>query len=300
MTTPLLRYPCVLAVAAAALLPCGTLCGEDDPVAGLRVSYGQALDLAAAPLVELDARYVEELGKLQESVQGEGSLEKAIQVRNEIEGFTKGRTGDFAEFPQLSRLRDIYDESTTRLTPSVRERRLDIMRQALGKAEEMKVSLTREGKLEPAVRAEEIRKEIQANLDEEIASAPASSSDMRTEEVNVRVPATADKVKPLATEVELKAGERFLIVPNHRDEWSGGGSMRGKFTDFRGYPDSRVDWMKMFWRIGDGKAAEVDPETVHTAEIDGILHLYAEDTNPIGNEGKIRVKITLHPEDAKP
>lgn len=300
MTTPPLRYPHVLAVAAAALLPFITVRGEDDAIAGLRVSYVQALDLAAAPLAELDARYVEELGKLQERVQGEGALEKAIQVRNEIDGFTKGRTGDFAEFPQLSRLRDIYDESTARLKPSVGERRLDIMRQALEKAEEMKVSLTREGKLEPAVRAEELRKEIQANLDEEIASAPVSPAALRTEEVNVRVPATADKVKPLATEVELKAGERFSIVPNHRDEWSGGGSMRGKFTDFRGYPDSRVDWMRMFWRIGDGKAAAVDPEAIHTAETDGILHLYAEDGNPIGNEGKIRVKITLNPEEAKP
>ncbi len=288
-------------IAMAALLLAASARGEDDPVAGLRLSYEQAIDLATDPLVKLDARYVEELGKLQEKVQGEGALEKVMRVRGEIEGFAKGQAGDSADFPELRRLRDIYDENAARLKPSIRESRMDIMRQALGKAEEMKVSLTREGKLETALRAEELRKEILASLEkEETAAASAVTAPPQEREVRATVPATADKVKPLATGVDLKTGDRFLIVPNPRDKWSGGGSMRGKSCDFRGYPDSRVDWMRMFWRIGNGKAVAVDPETVLTAEADGPLHLYAEDGNPSGNEGKIRVEIILNPEEAKP
>ncbi|MEX2577754.1 MAG: hypothetical protein WD342_01745 [Verrucomicrobiales bacterium] len=262
---------------------------EEDSVTKFKRVFEQAMDLAAKPLSELNSRYIEELGKLRAAAQKKGDLDITLLIQDEVENYEKEKERDFGRSPELLRLREIYEESSAPLKNSIKRRQTDIMRRALGKLEEMKRSLTKAGDLDAALRAEELRRKIAEQMEESIRSG------IEPKEFKVTVLATQNNIDPLQTKVTLKEGDRYRVVPNETDEWSGGGSKRNVFCDFRGYPDRRVGWMRMFSFVGNEPPVEVEPAQVRTAESEGILHLFAEDGSPQDNQGKIRVTVILNP-----
>lgn len=107
----------------------------------------------------------------------------------------------------------------------------------------------------------------------------------------VTVPSTKNRKSPVVTKYRVREGDRFVIVPNPVDQWTGGGTMGDKFCDYRGYISKKSGWMELRYAIADGPPKLVDPATVVRADRDGSLVLFAEDANVKGNGGEIRVVI---------
>lgn len=268
---------------------------EKDPVTKLTSQYEQALDLASDPLKKLGASYVTQLGKLKQQVQQQGNLKLALKVETEIQSYEKEGRRDFADNKELLRLRDIYESNRTRLEKEVAAKQVDILRQAGTKFGELSKSLTQAGDLVAAVRSEEMRQTVAEKL--RTLEGAAVDEDLEEEKFRAVVSAENNEVEPFETKVELKKGQKYRLIPNPRDEWSGGGSQTDVFCDYKGYPGQKNQWMKMFSRIGGaGKAIPVEPENILTAESDGVLQLYAGDGSPAGNKGEIRVTILVNPE----
>lgn len=94
------------------------------------------------------------------------------------------------------------------------------------------------------------------------------------------------------TGIKLKKGQRFIVYPNRDDRWCGGGSKRGIFCDYRGYP--RRMWMKMHWKVGPAKAP-VSPSEQVTAAAEAELKFFSVDHDVTGNYGTIRVRVVVIP-----
>lgn len=287
---PRLALPlaCALFLASAA-----SPVSADDEIASLERRYEQALDLARQPIRTLETRYVEELEKLVARIQQSGDLEGALLVRDEIENFAVEKERDFSASPELARLREVYEESLARFEAEVLEKQADVARQTMQQLEDLRLSLTQAGELEQAQRADARLKELAEKWADQQPSSLMPGGAVR--EVNATVRADRNRANPVDTGVQLTAGERYQIVPNERDRWSGGGTKRNETCDFRGYPDSRVNWMRMFSRLGEAQPVPVDPEQVLTADEDAALYLYAEDSGPDDNTGRIRVQIVVNP-----
>lgn len=104
------------------------------------------------------------------------------------------------------------------------------------------------------------------------------------------------------TGIHLSRGDSFVLIPNARDAWAkGAGSRKGKFADFKGYPDTNsptgltagANWMAMKWRIGSSEAAVESGKILIAAE-SGELFLFCNDDKPDRNQGNIRVTVQDH------
>ena len=134
---------------------------------------------------------------------------------------------------------------------------------------------------------------IQMELDQVKGRIVASGGGNRQDTV---VQATNYDASPRATGIKLRKGQRFTLEPNAEDKWTGGGSKKGVFCDYKGYPDGGNIWMRLMWKIGKAKGEPVVSGKLLTAEEDGELLLFANDGGSDGNEGRIRVNVIISPE----
>ena len=260
----------------------------DNRIEKLQVSYEQSLALAGEPLAELNKRYAEELERLKEQYQGKGDLDAVLRVETETKNFTDGAERDFRAWPDLRRLRNIYEVNQERLEKSVREKQMNIHRQSVTRFAELTLEYTKNGDLASAVKSNEIKESIEKAIE---------AKRLNTGEKRFKATVSAENFPgdPLETKVALTKGQTFRVIPDPKGEWSGGGTKRGAFCDYRGYPDRANDWMRMFSQVGTQEREPVDPEAIRTATGDGVLKLFADDGSAAGNEGRIKVEIVLNP-----
>lgn len=111
----------------------------------------------------------------------------------------------------------------------------------------------------------------------------------------LQVTVSAFKIEsdPVATGLRLEKGQTFTLKPNPADRWTGGGTKRGKWCDYRGYPD-KLPWMQMRWKVGEATGAVVSGESV-AAPSAGELMLFCSDGRIDDNEGAIGVGVTVTP-----
>jgi len=99
---------------------------------------------------------------------------------------------------------------------------------------------------------------------------------------------------PYSTNISLKKGQIFYIYPNPVDQWCGGGSRTGLFTNHEGYK-TKVEWMRMFYSI-NGKEYWATPGK-HIAPDDGKLFFYCNDgadkNATDDNSGSIAIKVQI-------
>jgi len=272
---------------------------SDDRIAKLQSSYEQSLAFVAEPLAELNRRYTEELEKLKKQYQVAGDLKSALLVDSELEEYSEDVERDFRTAAGLKRLRTIYDVNQTRLVQSLRDRQMDIHRKSIQKFGQLSLEFTKAGDLPAAVKCKEIKESIEKSLSEKkLEGLDGNSLVSGVKQHNEKVSSEHNADNPMKTGVTLLSGQKFKVLPNPEDKWSGGGSKQGVFCDYKGYPDRRNNWMRMFLQIADEKAVPVDPDLIQSAPVDGILKLYAEDGSAAGNVGEIRVEIVVDPESS--
>lgn len=244
---------------------------EPPELMALQQSWAAAKEREARPLKE---GYLNALTKLRDSLTQAGKLDEAILVRAEIEDLTGVAPRNETVVPerpaQLKSLNEIFRREMAAMT-----REND--RKYVAALKALKDRFEAASRLEDALR---ITRELEA---------VALAAKEGVEQV-VTVEAVQNRDSPLETKIRLQAGEDYRIVPNPEDTWTGGGTKAGVWCDYQGYGRAS-NWMRMYARVGGGKAHPVDPEKLLKAELAGPLHLYAEDGNVGGNKGEIRVTI---------
>ncbi|MFV1995223.1 MAG: hypothetical protein ACC661_07285, partial [Verrucomicrobiales bacterium] len=127
------------------------------------------------------SRYVEELKKVRDDLQRQGDLKKVIRVDAEIKDYAKSTERRFDEFPQLKRLRGIYESSNQRLQPEIRQARIEVLKTYVGKFEALIKTMTQQGKLDLALRADEHREKLVAGMkslrDPSVGGRPSTGDD---------------------------------------------------------------------------------------------------------------------------
>jgi hypothetical protein len=111
----------------------------------------------------------------------------------------------------------------------------------------------------------------------------------------VRVPATSVGRDPVVVG-PVKAGQVVTVQPI-KVWWTGGGSKRGVYCDWKGYEGSNNEdghpWMSLVAAVGKDSHAPTDNSLTFTAAADGMLILYANDDKAEGNVGWGEVTVTV-------
>ena len=152
------------------VLCAGTVSGqEEDPIDVQYRRVLQAIELANQPLEELSSSYVKQLEKLKEKAVMEGDLEKVLMIQEEIKNHRSDKEErDVNAVPELRRVREIYDENRLKRETGIREKQLGFMKAALQSFDESKLTLTREGDLPRALKAEQYREKLEKMIEHSI------------------------------------------------------------------------------------------------------------------------------------
>ena len=92
----------------------------------------------------------------------------------------------------------------------------------------------------------------------------------------------------------MTKGQKVTVAPI-KTWWTGGGSRKGEYCDWRGYPRKTRTrpWMTLVAAGGDASFAPENNALTFTAPADGKLVLYANDDRPEGNEGSALVTVIV-------
>jgi len=126
---------------------------------------------------------------------------------------------------------------------------------------------------------------VVAQIEKDLAALAGTLSEKKA-----TVKATQTQADPHKTGIRLKKGQRFRLLPNADDKWTGGGSQAGSFCSYMGHRLGDP-WMRLHYRIGNGNSVPVETGVDYEADTDGELMLFAYDGAAAGNKGQVRVTI---------
>lgn len=126
----------------------------------LHARYEAELAVAEAPLAELDARYVEELGKLRDAEQEKGALDEVLKINKEIKSHAEAGERNFANGSALAKLRAVYENARSKRRVDVRKAQTQVLVSFIEQAEELKTALTQSGEIEAAVAVDKFAKRL--------------------------------------------------------------------------------------------------------------------------------------------
>lgn len=159
----------VAGMMSVCLLPLMGIAQESLPgnvtVKSLALEYDVVRGKLIKPIRDLQQGYQTQLEALRDKMQSVGDLEKTLAVKNELDGFRKGKAqSDDRDFPELRRLQSIYvREASHRLALANRKLpgAVSTYKSNLAKLQKQ---LTKQGNLEEAAMAQK----AQANVDESL------------------------------------------------------------------------------------------------------------------------------------
>ncbi|MCB1228916.1 MAG: hypothetical protein KDN19_01540 [Verrucomicrobiae bacterium] len=137
--------------------------------------FAKAMREAEQPVRDFEARYEQELKQLQELAQSRGRLEMALLVKKERELFREKGERDYDGFPELRRLREIYDEKWPTLSGEVDKSKAKLLESYSEALRPRMEALTKEGRIDEAL---EVKKRVDA-LEAEISKLSIAHPDSR-------------------------------------------------------------------------------------------------------------------------
>ncbi len=163
--------------AVIGLLVPGWAPAEDAAIVELKARFTEALARAEQPQTELDAKYRENLEALFNAERGKGNLEGALAVKKEMDGYKAPGERQLDAWPELKRMRDIYEAASERVDGQIGADRLRLHEAYRQELRNHLERLTREGKLEEAVRLSTEVKGIDKMITELQAARPGLGED---------------------------------------------------------------------------------------------------------------------------
>lgn len=151
----------------AAVLGClltTSIHAKEDELAKVEKTYQEAIGIARQPIKQFEAQYLDSLEKLKTETQKKGQLPRVLMINQEIENFARPEKRDYREFQELHRLRRIYDDKIRTLQRQVLRDEKKLTEDYIGALDSLESKLTREGKLELAIKAKNRKDETKKDL----------------------------------------------------------------------------------------------------------------------------------------
>lgn len=196
---------------AGAFSFCGDLFAQDPEVAKLETAFAEAMSRLEAPLTELDTKYLESLDNWMTAAQARGELEALVAGKKERETFRQPGERDYDAWPDLKRLREIYESTHERLSENISGDRRQIFETFHRELNSHVERLTRAGQLDEAVRLSQRAQQIEKLLAVEVVAKPPLGGDGKDEEVlwEFKSQASVDTIKDCGLK---KVGDAYVIV----------------------------------------------------------------------------------------
>ncbi|MCB1088837.1 MAG: hypothetical protein KDM63_17505, partial [Verrucomicrobiae bacterium] len=197
--TPLFAFLFAASLPMAVSIPAFGQTGASAPTSEADALFQLQVGLAELdkPAQALRDRYAEELGKLEKQVTTQGDLERVLLIREEVAA-TKGE-GKRPEtgFPELERLRGIFDEAMGRIERDSLVGMVTEVRAYAGKLEALQTELTKQGNIEGALELRKKLKPIQDMLDDP-PKIPAQLAALGILKASGASPSAGATVQPMA------------------------------------------------------------------------------------------------------
>ncbi len=127
-----------------------------------------------------------------------------------------------------------------------------------------------------------------------VSPAPTAQVKAAPAQSEVKISAMDGRAKP-ATIGAVVAGQRVTIMPK-KVWWSGGGSRKGAFCDWRGYEGTNMSgkpWMALIAAVGSEESWPKDNTLSFTVSSAGVLTVFANDTAGEDNAGQGQVTVSI-------
>lgn len=238
---------------------------------GLKLEFDIGRAALTKPLEELDDLYRAQLEKLAEEMKVRGALDELIAVRAEIERLEgKNTTGTGKDFPDLEKVRTIYEKAKVDRTRAMNTALLPEVTRHKESLEHLRAGQTRQNLLEEAIRTHEEIARVQA-LEEEVRKILASSNGGMVSSLAVPSPAKDLKVKVQVdglTHFHIRDGKVWF------DHSRGGAAPPGLHQgNYPTYLNDSVKWSPVW------KGKITDPHDIGF-------------TFPAGEEIKLRIRVS--------
>lgn len=208
---------------------------QDDAVFRLDAAFTQALARVEAPLTELKAKYAQSLDNWLRQAQTRGDLEGVLAARKEVESLSVPGPRQFDAWPELKRLREIYETTETRLREQTRAERQKLHETYLRELQAAVERLTKAGSLPQAQAVAARAKQVETLMVLDKAAAGGGAAAERTGSDDLKVlwefksRASAEPVK----ECELKVSKAGMELTSRHVAGSNYASRRTFKPPFR-------------------------------------------------------------------
>lgn len=227
--------------------PSAAVIADDATIESLKFEYEVAKGELWKPFRELQDKYEENLKMLLLTVTNAGDLKKVVAVKAVLEGFREGETAlaDEAMHPELNRLQKIYAEASEQITARIGANSVPVVAAYRAKLEALQTRLTRQSKIDEALKVSEVIEKLPALTTPLAAAALPPEPGKRVGSL-----ASATKEKPF----ENSLGMKFVPVPIK------GGRNHGKVVLFSIWETRVKDYEAFIRRDRDRPWPEVNFE----------------------------------------
>ncbi len=197
---------------SCALVSFADVDGPDPQVAALEASFAALNEKAGRPLRDLRAKYLENVEAWMLESQKKGDLQAVVAAQEEIKTMDLQKERTLTQWPELERLRGIYDKASARISAEIDAELLKLKRPYRERLQQEVGRLTREGKIEEAKRVSTMVTELDRALSP--GEAPeAGASEVLWEFTNR---ASVEAVN----DAELKTVDEGRRITSKRNDWS--------------------------------------------------------------------------------
>lgn len=210
------RWVSFLTVSSALIL-LAEVPDADPKVAALEASFAELHETAGQPLRDLRAKYLENVEAWMLQSQKRGDLQAVIAANEEIKTVDLEKARDLTQWPELQRLRGIYETSMKKLQINVNAERTKLRRPYRERLQQEVERLTREGKIGDAKRVAAKVTEFDRAVSQEAASSgkvPEEGAGAILWELSGR--ASIESVN----DAEIRTENEARLITSRRNDWS--------------------------------------------------------------------------------
>jgi hypothetical protein len=184
----------------------------DPQVVALEASFAVLNEKAGQPLRDLRVRYRENVEAWMQESQKKGDLQAVVAAQEEIKTMDLEKERNLTQWPELERLRGIYDTATSKISAEVDAERLKLKRPYRERLQQEVGRLTREGKIDEAKRVSAMVTELDRIL------SPGEAEETGTSDILWAFTnrASVESIK----DAEVKTIDKGRRITSKHDDWS--------------------------------------------------------------------------------
>jgi hypothetical protein len=136
----------------------------EEAFSAIKLKYEVAMERIGQPLDSLRSNYLARLDALEKEITAQGDLTGVLAVKEERLSLGKGTPGPLASNASLKRLQEIFRKESLSLNAAASTERLRITKAYVKRLEEIEQAVTREKKIDEALKIRTEREAMEATL----------------------------------------------------------------------------------------------------------------------------------------